>query len=97
MLTAHSHHMLTLLLGNKLFIAPIGPNPQHVLDIGTGTGIWAMYNNSISLPCSLPNAVARCVLLQADILAVTSVMNTRQPLSPERICPQSSQLGFRQT
>jgi hypothetical protein len=93
MLTAHSHHMLTLLLDNKLFLAPIGPSPQHVLDIGTGTGIWAMYNSSISLPCCLPNVVARCVLPQADILAVTLVMNTRQPLSPERICPQSSRLG----
>jgi hypothetical protein len=79
--------MLTILLDNKLFLAPINPNPQHVLDIGTGTGISAMYNNLISLPCSLPNAVARCVLPQADVLAVTSLMNTRQPLSPERICP----------
>jgi hypothetical protein len=35
MLTAHGHHMLTLLLDNKLFLALIGPNPKHVLDIGT--------------------------------------------------------------
>ena len=31
-----------MLLNNKLFLAPIGPEPQKVLDIGTGTGIWAM-------------------------------------------------------
>jgi ubiquinone/menaquinone biosynthesis C-methylase UbiE len=34
--------MNTLILENKLFLAPIGKNPQKVLDIGTGTGIWAM-------------------------------------------------------
>lgn len=38
----HSHHMLTLLLDGKLFLAPIDPNVQQVLDVGTGTGIWAM-------------------------------------------------------
>jgi ubiquinone/menaquinone biosynthesis C-methylase UbiE len=34
--------MLTLLLDGKLFLAPISPNPQKVIDVGTGTGIWAM-------------------------------------------------------
>ncbi|GME36879.1 sam dependent methyltransferase [Neofusicoccum parvum] len=36
------HHMLRMVLGDKLFIAPIGDNPQRVLDVGTGTGIWAI-------------------------------------------------------
>ncbi|RYN65472.1 hypothetical protein AA0117_g12136 [Alternaria alternata] len=36
------HHMLTLMLDGKLFLAPIGPTPQKVLDVGTGTGIWAI-------------------------------------------------------
>jgi len=31
-----------LLLDNKLYLAPIGDNPQRVLDVGTGTGIWAI-------------------------------------------------------
>ena len=42
-LTSHSHHMLTMLLDGKLFLAPVGSNPQQVLDVGTGTGIWAMH------------------------------------------------------
>jgi hypothetical protein len=42
-LTILSHHMYTLMLENKLFLAPIDLNPQQVLDIGTGTGIWAMF------------------------------------------------------
>ena len=37
-----AHHLYLLTLEGKLFLAPIGDNPQHVLDVGTGTGIWAM-------------------------------------------------------
>ena len=36
------HHVFKLILGGKLFSAPIGSNPQRILDIGTGTGIWAI-------------------------------------------------------
>ncbi len=36
------HCALQLLLSDNLHFAPIGEHPQHVLDIGTGTGIWAM-------------------------------------------------------
>ncbi|KAH6883556.1 S-adenosyl-L-methionine-dependent methyltransferase [Thelonectria olida] len=36
-----NHHMLYLALDNKLFLAPL-ENPQMVLDVGTGTGIWAI-------------------------------------------------------
>lgn len=31
------HHMYTLLLGNKLYLAPLERNIQQALDIGTGT------------------------------------------------------------
>jgi ubiquinone/menaquinone biosynthesis C-methylase UbiE len=30
------------MLDDKLFLPPIGDNPQKILDIGTGTGIWAI-------------------------------------------------------
>jgi SAM-dependent methyltransferase len=36
-----SHHMFRLILGGALFRAPIRKH-HHVLDIGTGTGIWAI-------------------------------------------------------
>jgi hypothetical protein len=36
------HYFMLILLGGKLHLAPIGENPQNVLDIGTGTGIWAV-------------------------------------------------------
>ncbi|KAH6950685.1 S-adenosyl-L-methionine-dependent methyltransferase [Fusarium avenaceum] len=37
-----SHHYLTILLDNNLFLAPISPHVQKVLDVGTGSGIWAI-------------------------------------------------------
>ncbi|KHN94258.1 Methyltransferase type 11 [Metarhizium album ARSEF 1941] len=36
------HAMVKLLCSQKLHFAPIGNNPQEVLDLGTGTGIWAI-------------------------------------------------------
>ncbi|KAL6711504.1 hypothetical protein ACN47E_004438 [Coniothyrium glycines] len=36
------HHIFLLILGGKLYDAPIPPAPRRVLDIGTGTGIWAI-------------------------------------------------------
>ncbi|KAK1757039.1 S-adenosyl-L-methionine-dependent methyltransferase [Echria macrotheca] len=39
-----NHHMLSLALDNKLFVAPIDAKAKSlkVLDLGTGTGMWAM-------------------------------------------------------
>jgi SAM-dependent methyltransferase len=36
-----AHNLYLLTFKGKLFLAPIGDNPQRVLDVGTGTGIWA--------------------------------------------------------
>ncbi|KND88469.1 Phosphomethylethanolamine N-methyltransferase [Tolypocladium ophioglossoides CBS 100239] len=36
------HCKFTLLMDDKLFIAPIVDNPQKILDLGTGSGIWAI-------------------------------------------------------
>ncbi|KIY02889.1 uncharacterized protein Z520_01354 [Fonsecaea multimorphosa CBS 102226] len=38
-----NHEKYTLLQNDKLFLAPLPPNPQKMLDIGTGTGIFAIY------------------------------------------------------
>lgn len=47
------HHLATLLLDGKLHVAPIGENPQRILDLATGTGVF-------SLPVPLP--MSRMVL-----------------------------------
>jgi ubiquinone/menaquinone biosynthesis C-methylase UbiE len=36
------HHIYLMLLDGKLLLAPIQPGIQNILDIGTGTGIWAI-------------------------------------------------------
>ncbi|KAM7209654.1 S-adenosyl-L-methionine-dependent methyltransferase [Naviculisporaceae sp. PSN 640] len=35
-------HMMVKMLCGQLYFAPIGDSPQNILDIGTGTGIWAI-------------------------------------------------------
>ncbi|RKK27886.1 hypothetical protein BFJ66_g16440 [Fusarium oxysporum f. sp. cepae] len=34
------HHVLTLLLGDKLYLAPLSKNIEAAVDIGTGTGMY---------------------------------------------------------
>jgi hypothetical protein len=41
------HSMIVNLCGGRLHYAPI-ENPHEILDIGTGTGIWAIDSTSVS-------------------------------------------------
>lgn len=34
--------VMLLLCDGRLHLTPIGPNPQRILDVGTGTGLWAI-------------------------------------------------------
>jgi methylase of polypeptide subunit release factors len=36
------HHISMLNLGGELYLAPIGDHPNNILDLGTGTGAWAI-------------------------------------------------------
>lgn len=36
------HLMLRDVMGGKLYLAPIGDNPQKIIDLGTGFGEWAV-------------------------------------------------------
>ncbi|KAJ9319263.1 hypothetical protein DTO271D3_32 [Paecilomyces variotii] len=36
------HAMMLEMMDGKLFLAPISETPRHVLDLGTGTGLWAI-------------------------------------------------------
>ncbi|KAJ5306712.1 hypothetical protein N7508_005727 [Penicillium antarcticum] len=45
------HHVRNLVLEGRLFLAPLGDKIHRVLDVGTGTGIWA-----IDFADTFPNA-----------------------------------------
>ena len=36
------HHIYLIMLDGKLVRAPVGDKIRRILDIGTGTGIWAI-------------------------------------------------------
>ncbi|KAH0612473.1 uncharacterized protein H6S33_008853 [Morchella sextelata] len=36
------HHTYLVMMDDELTLAPIDPNPRKILDVGTGTGIWAI-------------------------------------------------------
>jgi ubiquinone/menaquinone biosynthesis C-methylase UbiE len=36
------HHLHRLTLDERLYLAPIKQDVQNVLDVGTGTGLWAI-------------------------------------------------------
>ncbi|KAH8800399.1 S-adenosyl-L-methionine-dependent methyltransferase [Xylogone sp. PMI_703] len=54
------HAMTVMLCGGRLYFAPIGQNPQSILDLGTGTGIWA-----IEMADRFPSATVEGVDLSA--------------------------------
>ena len=43
------HKMTEVSLGGKLNLAPIPKNAKRILDVGTGTGIWAIETGMIDV------------------------------------------------
>jgi trans-aconitate methyltransferase len=59
------HCKFTLLMGNKLHLAPIKSDPHKILDLGTGSGIWV-----INMAEKYPSAV----IIGVDTAAVQPEM-----------------------
>ncbi|KAN0072081.1 S-adenosyl-L-methionine-dependent methyltransferase [Elaphomyces granulatus] len=53
------HHVFLLILGGELFVSPIERNGlQRVLDLGTGTGIWAIdFAECVPLPLTREKSI----------------------------------------
>lgn len=45
------HYALVTAMGDRLHYAPIRDDPENILDLGTGTGIWCV--ESVLLPRQL--------------------------------------------
>ena len=56
------HAMFKEVLHGKLYLAPIGPNAQKIIDLGTGFGDWAIEgqsreSNLLCCPCVLTGSL----------------------------------------
>lgn len=60
------HEIILLLLGGELHKAPINPNPHKILDVGTGTGIWAIDMADRYPSAEVIGVDLRCVLQPGD-------------------------------
>jgi hypothetical protein len=61
------HHLVTIRLDGKLHLAPIGKNPHRILDLGTGTGIWAIEMGEFCMRAkSMLHTIYFLLLLGAD-------------------------------
>ncbi|KKA23329.1 hypothetical protein T310_2639 [Rasamsonia emersonii CBS 393.64] len=61
------HHVYYRALGDRLFLAPISLDGKRVLDIGTGTGIWAIQSSVMILVQFSRSGKRRSIALCLDI------------------------------
>lgn len=67
-------------MDERLFLAPLA-SPQHVLDIATGTGIWAIEFGNLCYPCSKLDHKLTCRTAQEN--PGSSVLGTDlSPIQP---------------
>ena len=78
-----AHHIYLMTLEGRLHSAPL-VNPQYILDVGTGTGIWAMY--ATDALCFWPHLIAHSEM--ADAYPSAHVIGTDlSPIQPHFVPP----------
>jgi hypothetical protein len=78
------HHLFLLSFGGKLFFAPVKQQIHNCLDVGTGTGIWAMdFGQLHDLNLILSNII---LLQRTNTLGLKSLALTLALFSPT-LCP----------
>ena len=83
------HAMMKLLCSRRLHFAPIGDNPQQILDIGTGTGIWSIeseYCLPVQSRCSMLTNTQQWVINSPALRSWASTFH----LSNQTGCLQTS-------
>ena len=77
-----------MLLGGELYNAPITSSPQNILDLGTGTGIWALdiaeYVKSSILYLCIP---VRLTLDDRKFPSAHVIGNDISPIQPNWVAP----------
>jgi hypothetical protein len=86
------HAMVKLLCSQKLHFAPIGDNPQEILDIGTGTGIWSIESesstNAVQYLDSFRLKITNALLLVGDKYLSAHILGIDlSPIQPDWLPP----------
>jgi methylase of polypeptide subunit release factors len=72
--------MWSITLNGKLHLAPIGPDIANALDIGTGTGIWAI---EFGIYCTSAYFYRQLLIFSADAYPSAKVIGTDlSPIGP---------------
>ena len=70
-------HALSLLtFDNKLYVSPMDKQPHRVLDVGCGTGLWAVEFGALPFPFPHPTGQGMC----GPMLTTNQRTNTRNPM-----------------
>lgn len=80
------HHVFRLMLDGELFRAPISNAPGRVLDVGTGTGIWAMdfadeYPSAVVIGIDLSPIQPSWVPTNCKFLVVSCPLSLHYPMA----------------
>jgi methylase of polypeptide subunit release factors len=79
------HAMVKLLCG-QLYFAPIGEHPHEVLDVGTGTGIWAIESMCLAAAPRDDGLTNRCIV--GDQFPTSNILGVDlSPIQPEWVPP----------
>lgn len=77
-----------MLLKGELFNAPIGSSPQNILDLGTGTGIWAMDIAEYVKPLNLHIPAPESLTFNPRMFPSAHVIgNDISPIQPSWMAP----------
>ena len=61
------HHHFLLTFGGQQYFAPGADSAKRVLDVGTGTGAWAIdFGRPLTLEISFCRSITLLTLLEAD-------------------------------